>query len=158
MNPISYAKSFFGFKVFISSLDLIGGHFGNHPTVAFLAAYGHTLQKQSCNRHECRSRSIPQWVGTDFHLRQRPGRYLCLDNPDSSPLRWSLLLCPFTLWGCVALAKAKGYSTAILLTLILGWLFPVVVLLALPDKNKHRRRWRRAAPRDMSHPSPTSRS
>jgi hypothetical protein len=49
---------------------------------------------------------------------------------------------PFYLWGCAALAKAKGYSTAILLTCILGGLFPLVVLLALPDKNKHHRRWR----------------
>jgi hypothetical protein len=49
---------------------------------------------------------------------------------------------PFYLWGCAALAKAKGYSGAIVLTCLLGWLFPVVVLLALPDKNKHyRRRW-----------------
>ena len=40
-------------------------------------------------------------------------------------------------WGCLALAKAKGYSTAIVLTVVLGVLFPVVVLLALPDKNKH---------------------
>src|SRR5437016_4620506 len=48
---------------------------------------------------------------------------------------------PFYLWGCAALARAKGYSTAILLTCFLGWLFPVVVLLALPDKRKHQRRW-----------------
>jgi len=49
---------------------------------------------------------------------------------------------PFYLWGCAELARAKGYSTAILLTCVLGWLFPVVVLLALPDKNRHqRRRW-----------------
>jgi hypothetical protein len=44
---------------------------------------------------------------------------------------------PFYLWGCVSLAKAKGYSTAILWTCFLGWLFPAVVLLALADKNKH---------------------
>jgi hypothetical protein len=42
------------------------------------------------------------------------------------------------LWGCAELAKAKGYSTAIVLTFILGGLFPLVVLLALPDKNRHR--------------------
>src|SRR5207253_1426643 len=49
---------------------------------------------------------------------------------------------PFYLWGCAALAKAKGYSTAILLTCFLGWLFAVVLLLVLPDKNRHqRRRW-----------------
>ena len=53
-----------------------------------------------------------------------------------------LISVPLYLWGCAALAKAKGYSTAILLTCILGGLFPLVVLLALPDKNKHRRRWR----------------
>ena len=68
------------------------------------------------------------------------------------------------IWGCVALAKARGYSTAIVLTAflgpvlrsllpvqgnyiaalvlgdVLGLLFPVVVLLALPDKNGHRKR------------------
>jgi hypothetical protein len=47
---------------------------------------------------------------------------------------------PFYLWGCAALAQAKGYSTAIVLTVILGGLFPLVVLLALPDKNR-RRQW-----------------
>ena len=44
------------------------------------------------------------------------------------------------LWGCLALAKAKGYSTAIVLTVILGVLFPAVVLLALPDKNRRHKR------------------
>jgi len=44
------------------------------------------------------------------------------------------------IWGCVALAKAKGYSTAIVLTVVLGVLFPAVVLLALPDKHKHHNR------------------
>ena len=49
---------------------------------------------------------------------------------------------PFYLWGCAQLANAKGYSTAIVLTCILGWLFPLVILLVLPDKNTHhRRRW-----------------
>jgi hypothetical protein len=52
-----------------------------------------------------------------------------------------LVSAPFYLWGCAALAKGKGYSSAILFTCILGWLFPVVVLLALPDKNKRHRRW-----------------
>ncbi len=42
-------------------------------------------------------------------------------------------------WGCAALAEAKGYSTAIVLTVVLGVLFPVVVLLALKDKHKYRR-------------------
>jgi hypothetical protein len=40
------------------------------------------------------------------------------------------------IWGCLALAKAKGYSSAIVLTVVLGVLFPAVVLLALDDKNK----------------------
>ena len=44
------------------------------------------------------------------------------------------------IWGCLSLAKAKGYSTALILTVVLGILFPVVVLLALPDKNKHHSR------------------
>jgi hypothetical protein len=47
---------------------------------------------------------------------------------------------PFYLWGCTALAKAKGHSTAIVLTFVLGGLFPLVLLLVLPDKNQ-RRRW-----------------
>ncbi len=47
---------------------------------------------------------------------------------------------PFYLWGCCALAQAKGYSTAIVLTAVLGLIFPMVVLLALPDKQKHYRR------------------
>ena len=51
-----------------------------------------------------------------------------------------LMALPFYLWGCAALAQAKGYSTAIVLTFVFGGLFPLVVLLALPDKNK-RQRW-----------------
>jgi hypothetical protein len=43
-------------------------------------------------------------------------------------------------WGCLALAKAKGYSSAIVLTVVLGVLFPAVVLLALPDKNRRHKR------------------
>jgi hypothetical protein len=46
---------------------------------------------------------------------------------------------PIYLWGCCALAQAKGYSRAIVLTAFCGVLFPVVVLLALPDKHKHYR-------------------
>lgn len=59
------------------------------------------------------------------------------------PLMLVVILSGFViyLWGCLALAKAKGYSTAIVFTVILGVLFPVVVLLALPDKNKHHRRY-----------------
>ncbi len=60
-------------------------------------------------------------------------------------------LCGFLayVWGCLALAKGKGYSTAIVLTVILGFLFPAVVLLALPDKN---RRHRRRPPHQSSSP------
>jgi len=47
------------------------------------------------------------------------------------------------IWGCLALAKAKGYSTALILTIVLGILFPAVVLLALPDKHKDYKRRRR---------------
>jgi hypothetical protein len=47
---------------------------------------------------------------------------------------------PLYLWGCASLARAKGYSLAILVTAVLGLLFPMVVLLALPDKQKHYRR------------------
>ena len=50
-----------------------------------------------------------------------------------------LVALPPYLWGCTELARAKGYSTAIVLTVVLGGLFPLVVLLALPDKNRHRR-------------------
>ena len=46
------------------------------------------------------------------------------------------------IWGCLALAKAKGYSSAIVLTVVLGVLFPAVVLLALEDKNKNYERRR----------------
>jgi hypothetical protein len=46
------------------------------------------------------------------------------------------------IWGCVALATAKGYSSAIVLTVILGVVFPAVVLLALPDKNRYYRKRR----------------
>ncbi len=44
------------------------------------------------------------------------------------------------IWGCLALARAKGYSSALVLTVVLGVLFPAVVLLALPDKHKDYRR------------------
>jgi len=46
---------------------------------------------------------------------------------------------PFYLWGCAQLAEAKGYSSAILVTCLLGWLFSLIVLLVLPDKNKYQR-------------------
>jgi len=67
-------------------------------------------------------------------------------RPPRAPMVMALTMIlvsvPFYLWGCAALAKAKGYSSAILLTCFCGWLFPAVVLLVLPDKNKqHRRRW-----------------
>lgn len=61
-------------------------------------------------------------------------------------LPWAVVLLfvfggiPVYLWGCAALARAKGYSLAILATAVLGLIFPMVVLLALPDKNRHYRR------------------
>jgi hypothetical protein len=51
-----------------------------------------------------------------------------------------LVALPPYLWGCAELARAKGYSTAIVLTFILGGLFPLVVLLALPDNRATQRR------------------
>jgi hypothetical protein len=69
-----------------------------------------------------------------------------------------LISMPFYLWGCAALANAKGYSTAILLTCFLGWLCPVVVLLALPDKNRHHGRRRRSRTSGHVERSLTSRS
>jgi type IV secretory pathway VirB6-like protein len=42
-------------------------------------------------------------------------------------------------WGCTALATAKGYSSAIVFTVVLGGLFPLVVLLVLQDKHKYYR-------------------
>jgi hypothetical protein len=47
---------------------------------------------------------------------------------------------PIYLWGCASLARAKGYSLAILVTAFLGLIFPMVVLLVLPDKQRHYRR------------------
>lgn len=54
---------------------------------------------------------------------------------------------PVYLWGCAALAHARGYSSAIVLAAILvlwlplvGLVIPLVALLALPDKNSHYRR------------------
>jgi hypothetical protein len=47
---------------------------------------------------------------------------------------------PFYIWGCLSLAKAKGYSTAIVITAIFGLLLPLVILIALPDKNRFERR------------------
>src|SRR6266404_387089 len=64
-----------------------------------------------------------------------------MTTPMALALVMMIVSAPFYLWGCAALARGKGYSSAILLTCILGWLFPVVVLLALPDKRKHHRRW-----------------
>ena len=49
-----------------------------------------------------------------------------------------LVALPPYLWGCGELANAKGYSTAVVLTFVLGGLFPLVVLLALPDKRRNR--------------------
>ena len=60
-------------------------------------------------------------------------------GPRGLILLFLLVGIPFYIWGCLALANAKGYSTAIVLTAVLGLLFPLVVLLAVPDKNKHYR-------------------
>jgi len=54
-----------------------------------------------------------------------------------------LFLLGLYIWGCACLAKAKGQSTAIVLSVVLGVLFPLVVLLVLPDKQKHRHRHHR---------------
>ena len=61
-------------------------------------------------------------------------------GPRGLILPFLLVGIPFYIWGCLALANAKGYTTAIVLTAVFGLLFPLVVLLALPDKNKHFRR------------------
>jgi hypothetical protein len=45
----------------------------------------------------------------------------------------------FYLQGCLALAKARGYSRVLVLTFVLGGFFPLLLLLALPDRNRHRR-------------------
>jgi hypothetical protein len=58
---------------------------------------------------------------------------------------WWIVIPPFLggiciyAWGCLALAKAKGYSTAIVLTLPMCVVLPAVILLALPDKHKQHR-------------------
>jgi hypothetical protein len=41
------------------------------------------------------------------------------------------------IWGCCSFADAKGYSTAIVLTVVFGVVLPVLLLVALPDKNTH---------------------
>ncbi len=51
-----------------------------------------------------------------------------------------LFLLGVYIWGCACLAKAKGHSTAIVLSVVLGVLFPLIVLLVLPDKQKRRHR------------------
>jgi len=67
---------------------------------------------------------------TVFFVRMRPVHELAL---------LFLAGIPIYIWGCIELARAKGQSTAIVLTVFLGILFPLVVLLALPDKNKYHR-------------------
>jgi hypothetical protein len=63
--------------------------------------------------------------------------------------RWGWFMIPFVgglglyCWGCSCLAIAKGYSSALVLTVVLGVLLPLVVLLALPDKHSHRDRHHR---------------
>ena len=80
------------------------------------------------------------WVLMSMH--DRGPSHTHASAPELIAIAMILISVPLYLWGCAALAKAKGYSTAILLTCILGGLFPLVVLLALPDKNKRHRRWR----------------
>jgi hypothetical protein len=74
------------------------------------------------------------------------GAGLLLSLQDLIPILFRLLMVlggiSIYIWGCLALAKAKGYSSAIVLTVVLGVLFPAVVLLALDDKNKNYKRRR----------------
>ncbi|NOS71643.1 MAG: hypothetical protein HOP33_17175 [Verrucomicrobia bacterium] len=72
------------------------------------------------------------------------GLYLSIRELIPIPLRLLMALggIGIYIWGCLALAKAKGYSSAIVLTVVLGVLFPAVVLLALDDKNKNYERRR----------------
>ncbi|HTI68939.1 MAG TPA: hypothetical protein VMF06_03175 [Candidatus Limnocylindria bacterium] len=61
-------------------------------------------------------------------------------------LQVSLILAgmPIYMWGCGALAEAKGYSTILVLAAFFGVLLPLVILVALPDKNRVSRRRRRS--------------
>ena len=58
-------------------------------------------------------------------------------------------------FGCSCLAKSKGHSSAILLTAVFGLLPPLIILLLLPDVNRHLskpRRPRRPSPTKTAHP------
>jgi hypothetical protein len=66
---------------------------------------------------------------------------------------------PVYLWGCAALAAARGHATALALTplmalpltsltgplvaMLLGLSFPIIILLNLPDRSAHYRERRR---------------
>ena len=59
-----------------------------------------------------------------------------------------LLLAGMTLfltyaWGCSCLAKSKGHSSAIVLTAVFGLLPPLIILVILPDVNRHLSKSRR---------------
>jgi len=72
------------------------------------------------------------------------GLVLSLRDLIPVPLRFLIVMSGLAsyIWGCLALAKAKGYSSAIVVTVVLGVLFPAVILLALDDKNKNHERRR----------------
>ena len=72
------------------------------------------------------------------------------------PLLGGLLLFLTYAWGCSCLALSKGHSSAIVLTAVFGLLPPLIVLLLLPDVNRHLsnkpRRPRRPAAIKTAHP------
>jgi hypothetical protein len=72
------------------------------------------------------------------------GLFLSVRDLIPVPLRLLMVVAGMGIyiWGCLALAKAKGHSSAIVLTVVLGVLFPAVVLIALDDKNKNHERRR----------------
>ena len=84
---------------------------------------------------------IGGWALVFFYVRGHMATFA--STPGIVAIVMIIVSIPLYLWGCAALANAKGYSTAIVLTCILGWLFPLVVLLALPDKCRHHSRSRR---------------
>src|SRR6266404_4359998 len=102
--------------------------------------YGCAREEKSLDWLEYRYRFVSGRVGDNFCKVRGPWASH-MTTPMALALVMMIVSAPFYLWGCAALARGKGYSSAILLTCILGWLFPVVVLLALPDKRKHHRRW-----------------
>jgi hypothetical protein len=76
------------------------------------------------------------------------------------PLLAGLLLFLTYTWGCSCLAKSKGHSSAIVLTAVFGLLPPLIVLVLLPDVNRHLsnkpRRPRRSAAIKTAHPGHTA--